>query len=176
MGLVKHSAFGAINRLLVFFVIDASRGLLHASSLSFYRCFGESNIGASVGVCATTHNRAERLGSHARRYRDGEVAGCVQEVSARRLSPREADSSRRTRPASSSSVGSHGRVRASISMCAVQRQFRLARRQLAVASHALAPCYNVCMYVCIYVCMYVCMYETKFCPRHNGWTELTELI
>ena len=82
---------------------------------------------------ATKHkHRDEWPGSHARRYRDDEVAGCVQEVSARRLSPREADGSRRTRAASSSSVGSHGRVLAPISI-AVHRQFRFGRRHFAVA-------------------------------------------
>ena len=29
----------------------------------------------------------------------------------------------------------------------------------------------LCMYVYMYVCKSVCICETKFCPRHNSWTN-----
>ena len=78
-----------------------------------------SRIPPPPRMCVRRHtHRDERPGSHARRYRDDEVAGCVQEVSARRLSTREADSSRRKRASRNRSVGSHGRVLAPISIAA----------------------------------------------------------
>ena len=89
-------------------------------------------------VCVRRHTRTELSG---REVTPGDTATTksrvVTQVSARRLPARGADSSRRTRAASSGSVGSHGySARAYKNSCAVHREIRLARRHLAVALYA----------------------------------------
>ena len=120
------------------------RELFCAHSLPLFQLLRRDEYRASAGVRVTKHtHRDERPGSHARRYRDDEVAGCVQEVSARRLSPREADSSRRTGAASSSSVGSHGRVLAPITIAAPFIGNSASRDGISPSLFSTyLPCYN----------------------------------